>query len=94
MKKVLFYIAIVITIPILIATLIYNIQLFQIQSFAQTSNNNNNNNFSNTADTKDVLNTEASGQKVVLRGIESSKIFNNASLNTGEKPQRCINTNQ
>ena len=36
---------------------------------------------------KDVLNTAISGQKVVLRGIESSKIFNNATINTGEKPQ-------
>jgi hypothetical protein len=86
MKQVHYYIAMAIAIPILMTTLSYNIQLFHIQAFAQ-SNFNNNNNFSHTSNTKDVLNTVASNQKVVLRGIESSKIFNNATLNTGEKPQ-------
>jgi hypothetical protein len=65
-----------------------NIQLLQIQSFAQTSENNKD--VSNADNTKNVINTAAaaaSGQKVVLRGIESSKIFNNATINTGEKPQ-------
>jgi len=79
-------IAIAIPIPILMTTLIYNIQLFPIQAFAQISGNNDNN-VSHTSNEKDVLNTAISGQKVVLRGIESSKIFNNATINTGEKPQ-------
>lgn len=85
MKKVYYYVIIAIITPILMTILSINIQLLQIQSFAQT--NENNKNVSNADNTKNVINTAASGQKVVLRGIESSKIFNNATINTGEKPQ-------
>ena len=90
MGNVYLFVTLIIAIPILTA-LIYNIQLFQIQSFAQTHSNNNN--VSNAANTKEMLNTPTFGQKVVLRGIESSKIFNNATLKTGEKSTRCINFN-
>lgn len=90
MKKVyLFVVAMAIVIPMLMTTsLNYNIQTNSIQVFAQTNNNNNNiNTSSDTTSPKDIVNMATSGQKVVLRGIESSKLFNNATINTGEKPQ-------
>ncbi|MGN6348083.1 MAG: hypothetical protein ACTHME_10325 [Candidatus Nitrosocosmicus sp.] len=85
MKKVYLFVAMAIVIPMLMTTsLNYNIQTNSIQVFAQTNNNNTS---SDTTSPKDIVNMATSGQKVVLRGIESSKIFNNATINTGEKPQ-------
>ena len=88
MKKVCLFVAIAIAIPMLMATTLNcNIQTNSIQVFAQTNTNNNINTSSDTTSPKDIVSTTTAGQKVVLRGIESSKIFNNATINTGEKPQ-------
>jgi hypothetical protein len=89
MKKVYLFVTMAIVIPMLMATsLNYNIQTNSIQVFAQTNPTNNNiNTSSDTTSPKDIVNMATFGQKVVLRGIESSKIFNNATINTGEKPQ-------
>ncbi|MGN6560035.1 MAG: hypothetical protein ACTHJ2_05865 [Candidatus Nitrosocosmicus sp.] len=88
MEKLYLFVAIAIAIPMLMATTLNcNIQANSIQVFAQINNNNNNNNPTNTISPKDVVSTTTAGQKVVLRGIESSEKYNNASLKTGDKPQ-------
>jgi len=87
MEKLYLFVAMVIAIPMLLATTLnYNIQANSIQAFAQTSNNNNNNQ-TNAISPQDIVSTTTAGQKVILRGIESSIKYNNATLNTGDKPQ-------
>jgi hypothetical protein len=84
MEKLYLFVAIAIAIPLLMATTLNcNIQTNSIQVFAQP----NNNNATNTISPKDIVSTTTAGQKVVLRGIESSENYNNATLKTGEKPQ-------
>ena len=90
MEKIHLFVAITLAIPMLMATTLnYNIQMNSIQAFAQTNSNNNNNNTNNpsyTISPKDTVNITTPGQKVVVRGIESSEIYNNATLNTADKP--------
>ena len=87
MEKLYLFVAMAIAIPMLMATTLnYNIQASSMQVFAQV--NNNNNNPTNTISPQDTVNTTTTpGQKVVLRGIESSEKYSNATLNTADKPQ-------
>ena len=89
MEKLYLFVAMAIAIPMLMATTLNcNIQANSIQAFAQT-NNNNNNNPTNTISPQDNVSTTTTtnGQKVVLRGIESSEKYNDGTLKTGDKPQ-------
>jgi hypothetical protein len=94
MKKVCLFIAISLVIPILAATPGNNIQLQQIQAFAQANNNNNGNNTNSnsfhTIDTKDIVNMTTPSQKVVLRGMISSDKFNRVGLKPGENPHGIV----